>query len=117
MNDTVFIKALRVKACIGVYEWEKRVRQDVVADIEMAADVAGAAKSDGIDDAIDYKAVSKRVAQFISESRVSLLETLSVQVADLIIKEFGVARVRVCLAKPGAVRGAESVGVTVERPA
>ena len=116
MSDTVFIKALRAKAVIGVFEWERRIRQDVVLDIEMSADLSAAERSDDIADTCDYKAVAKRVVSFITDSRFTLMETLAGRIAALILDEFAVKRVRVHMAKPGAVRGADSVGVTVERP-
>ena len=115
MQDTVFIKGLRVKAVIGIYEWERRIRQEVVADIEMDADLKGIDKSDDIADTLDYKAIAKRARQLIADSRVQLIETLAEQLASAIINEFGVARVRVRLTKPGAVRGSEGVGVSIER--
>ena len=114
-KDTIFIHGLRVKAVIGIYEWERRIQQDIVADIDMSADVRAAEDSDDIADVIDYKAVAKRVQQFIAESKFQLIEALAGHIAQLIINEFGVAHVRVCLTKPGAVRGAKGVGVVVER--
>ena len=117
MRDVVFIRALSVPTIIGVYEWERKVRQDLVADIEMETDVRAAAGSDDIDAALDYKAVAKRVQAHIHDSRCDLVETLAEQVAALILREFHVRCVRVALTKPGAVRGSESVGVRIERAA
>lgn len=113
--DIVFIKALRVDTVIGIYDWEKSIRQPVVLDVEMSADVARAAASDRIEDALDYKAVSKRLKQFIGDSRFELVETLAERCAAIIRDEFGVAWLRLTLNKVGAVTDAEGVGVIIER--
>lgn len=113
--DIVFLRDLRVETVIGVFEWERRIRQVVSLDLEMAADVAHAAASDAIGDALDYKAVAKRLIQFVGESRFQLVETLAERVAALLREEFGIPWVRVTVSKPGAVRGAREVGVVIER--
>jgi dihydroneopterin aldolase len=113
--DTVFIEGLTVETVIGIYDWERRVRQPVVLDVEMAFDNTRPAASDRIDDTLDYKAVSKRLVGFIEDSSFQLVETLAERCAAIIRDEFGVAWVRLRLAKPGAVRGARAVGVVVER--
>ena len=100
---------------IGVYDWERRIRQPVVIDLEMGADVARAAASDEVADTLDYKAVSKRVQQFVGESGFLLVETLAERIAALVLDEFPVPWVRVKLDKPGALRGARGVGVVIER--
>jgi dihydroneopterin aldolase len=113
--DTVFIEGLTVETVIGIYDWERRVRQPVVLDVEMAFDNTRPAASDSIEDTLDYKAVSKRLVGFVEASRFQLVETLAERCAGIIREEFGVAWVRLKLAKPGAVRGATAVGVIVER--
>ncbi len=113
--DTVFIEDLRIDATIGIYEWEKRIKQTLSFDIEMAADIRKAAASDKIDDALNYKAVSKRVIQFVEDSRFELVETLAEKVAQLILDEFDVPWLRLTLNKLGAVRGSRSVGIRIER--
>ena len=115
--DTVFIEALDVEALIGIYDWERRIRQPLRFDIEMAFDNRVPAASDDIADTLDYKAVSKRVIEYVSQSDFGLVETLAERVAAIILDEFGVSRVRLKLSKPGAVRGARAVGVTIERTA
>ena len=117
MNDIVFIKALSVPTIIGIYAWEREVRQNLVADLEMETDIRAAARDDDIGSTPDYKAIAKRVEEYIRDSRCRLVETLAEQVAALVLAEFPVCRVRVTLSKPGAVRGAESVGVIIERTA
>ena len=113
--DIVFIRDLKVDTVVGIYDWEKRMRQHVLLDIEMGTDIARAAKSDKIGDTLDYKAVAKRVHQFVQESRFGLVETLAEKVAELVMSEFGVPWVKLTLNKPGAVSGSKSVGVVIER--
>ena len=113
--DIIFIEALRVDTVIGVYDWERRIRQPVVIDLEMGADVARAAASDDFADTLDYKAVSKRVQQFTGESSFLLVETLTERIAALVLDEFHVPWVRVRLNKVGALRGAKGVGIVIER--
>lgn len=113
--DTVFIEGLEIEALIGIYDWERRVRQPLVFDIEMAFDNRVPAASDAIVDTLNYKAVSKRVVEVVSASSHGLVETLAEEVARVILDEFGVQRVALKLGKPGAVRGARSVGVRIVR--
>ncbi len=113
--DIVFIRELKIDTVVGIYDWERRIRQVVVLDLDMAADVAKGAKSDRIEDALDYKAVAKRLIQFVSEAEFQLVETLAEKVAELVMREFGVRWVKVTLNKPGAVSGSKSVGVMIER--
>ncbi|MCF8005130.1 MAG: dihydroneopterin aldolase [Chromatiaceae bacterium] len=113
--DIVFIKGLRIETVIGIYDWEKAIRQPVVLDIEMGTDVRRGAISDKIEDALDYKAVSKRLKQFVGEARFELVETLAERCAAIILEEFSVPWVRLSLNKIGAVTDAEGVGVIIER--
>lgn len=113
--DIVFIRELKIATVVGIYDWERRIHQNVVLDLDMAADVARAAKSDRIEDTLDYKAVAKRLMQFVSAAEFQLVETLAEKVAELIMQEFAVRWVKVTLHKPGAVSGSKSVGVIIER--
>ena len=113
--DIIFIEALQVETVVGVYDWERRIRQPVVIDLEMGADVASAAASDDVADTLDYKAVSKRVQQLVGESSFFLVETLAERIAALVLDEFPVPWVRVKLNKVGALRGAKGVGIVIER--
>ena len=106
---------MRVETVIGVYDWERRIRQPVVIDLEMGADIAHAAASDDVADTLDYKAVSKRVQQFVGESSFLLVETLTERIAALVLDEFSVPWIRVKLNKVGALRGAAGVGIVIER--
>jgi len=113
--DIVFLRGLRIETVIGIYDWEKEIRQPVILDLEMSTDVAKAAASDRIEDAVDYKAVSKRLKQYIGEGRFELVETLAERCADIIRNEFGVRWVRLTVNKIGAVTDANDVGVIIER--
>ena len=113
--DIVFIRGLTVDTVIGIYDWEREIRQTVELDIEMSADVRRAAASEQIEDAIDYKAVSKRLEEFIQGSEFQLVETLAERCASIIREEFGVRWVRLVLNKQGAVSSARDVGVIIER--
>jgi len=113
--DRVLIEALKAEASIGIFEWEQRIRQQIVFDLELSADAARAAASDRIEDAVDYKAVSKRVRELAGEGRWGLVETLAEATARCLREEFGIAWVRVSVRKPGAVTGAAAVGVCIER--
>ena len=113
--DKVFIEALEIDCVIGIYDWERSIRQPVSFDIEMEFDNRVPAASDAIEDTLDYKAVSKRLIQFVGDSSYGLVETLAENCARIIVEEFGVQRVRLKLSKLGAVRGARAVGVIVER--
>ena len=113
--DRVFIEGLEIEAQIGIYDWERRIRQPLVFDIEMAFDNRKPAASDAIADTLDYKAVSKRLIEFVGQSDFGLVETLAERCAAIVIEEFGVQWLRLKLSKPGAVRGAQAVGVVIER--
>jgi len=113
--DKVFIEGLEIEALIGIYDWERRIRQPLVFDLEMAFDNRVPAASDAIADTLDYKAVSKRLIEYVGASDFGLVETLAERCAAIVLDEFDVAHVRLKLSKPGAVRGARAVGVIVER--
>lgn len=112
--DIIFIRGLSAEAVIGVYDWEREIRQTLILDLEMASDTARAAAVDRIEEALDYHAVSERLRAFVGGSRFHLVETLAEQCAALIREEFGVPWLRLTIHKPGAVPEAD-VGVTIER--
>jgi dihydroneopterin aldolase len=113
--DIIYINELKIDTVIGIYEWERRTRQTIVLNIEMGADIKMAASSDDIKDTLDYKAISKRISSFVSDSEYKLVETLIENVAEIILSEFGVPWCKISLNKPGALRGARDVGVIIER--
>jgi len=115
MNDRVLIEGLEVRTVIGIYDWEREIRQTVRLDLEMSWDISKAAKSDDIADTLDYKAVSKRLIAFVEGSSFGLIESLAEHCADILLQEFNVPWLMLKMSKPGAVRGSENVAVLIER--
>jgi len=113
--DKIFIHALKTEAIIGIFDWERQVKQTVIVDIEISADIRKAALSDSIDDTLNYKRVAKRVLSFVEESKFHLVETLAEHIAMLMLEDFSVGWVRISLSKPGAIRSSRDVGVILER--
>ena len=113
--DKIFIHALKTEAIIGIFDWERQVKQTVIIDIEISADIRKAALSDSIGDTLNYKKVAKRVLAFVEGSQFHLVETLAEHVAMLLLEDFGIAWVRISLSKPGAIRSSRDVGVLLER--
>ena len=108
---------LRVEAMIGIWEWERRVRQIISVDLEMATDARRAAATDAITEALDYKSIAKRLTAVVEQSEFRLVETLAETLARIVVTEFGVAWLRLTVSKPGAIEGSRNVGVIVERTA
>ncbi|MFA9459746.1 dihydroneopterin aldolase [Thiohalorhabdus methylotrophus] len=113
--DKVFVTDLRVSAVIGIFDWERRIRQTLSVDLEVAVDCAAAAATDQVTEAVDYKALSKRVSAVLVEGEFQLVETAAERVAETVLEEFGVPWVHLRLHKPGALSDARDVGVEVER--
>jgi 7,8-dihydroneopterin aldolase/epimerase/oxygenase len=113
--DIVFIRDLRIDTIIGIYDWEREVKQTVSIDLEMASDIRQAAATDDIQYALNYKAVSKRLIAYVENRNALLVETLAEELANMIREEFKVPWLRLRLSKPGAIRGARDVGLIIER--
>ncbi len=113
--DIVFISDLRIDTLIGIYDWERRVRQTISLDLEMGADIRRAAATDAIADTLNYKAVAKRLIDFVGSSEYQLVETLAEEIAAIVLAEFAVPWLKLTVHKPGAVRGSRDVGVVIER--
>ena len=114
-GDRVFLRGLTAECIIGFIDWERRVRQTVVVDLEVPVDCARAALTDEVGDTVDYKKVAKRVLAFIEASEFKLVETLAHRLAMLLLEEFGLEWVRLQVNKPGAIRSSRDVGVMIER--
>ncbi len=114
-TDTIFLQDLKVETIVGIWDWERKIRQTVSIDIEMAADVAKAAETDNIEGTLNYKAVAKRVQQFVGDSDYQLVETLAEKIAETILTEFDIAWIQLRVSKPGAIRNAKNVGVVIRR--
>ena len=115
--DIVFIHDLQIETVIGIYDWERKIRQTISLDIEMATDISKAAKSDNIDDTLSYKTVAKRLIEFVQQSEFELVEALAEKICSIVMDEFSVPWVKLTLHKPGAVRGSNSLGVLIHRGA
>ncbi|MGD8484933.1 MAG: dihydroneopterin aldolase [Thioalkalispiraceae bacterium] len=113
--DIIYLNDLRIDTVIGIFDWERRVKQTISLDIEMATDIRKAAATDTIDDTLDYKSVAKRIIAFVEQSEFQLVETLAERICEIILNEFNVPWVKLRLNKQGAVRGARDVGVLIER--
>ena len=114
-GDRIFLRGLTAECIIGFIEWERRVKQTVVIDLELPVDCRRASVSDDVADTVDYKRVAKRVLAYIEASEFKLVETLAHRLALLLLEEFGLEWVRISLNKPGAIRSSRDVGVLIER--
>jgi 7,8-dihydroneopterin aldolase/epimerase/oxygenase len=114
-GDRIFLRGLTAECVIGFIDWERRVKQTVVVDLELPVDCRQAAVSDDVTDTVDYKKVSKRVLAFIEASEFKLVETLAQRLAMLILEEFTIEWIRLSINKPGAIRNSRDVGVSIER--
>lgn len=114
-QDTVFVRGLEVECIIGFIDWERRIKQKVVLDLELPVDCARAAVSDDVIDTLDYMSVASRVREFVGQSQFMLVETMAHRLALLLLQEFGMEWIRLSINKPGAVRGSRDVGVSIER--
>ena len=115
MQDLIYIKDLRLQTIIGIFGWEREVRQEVSIDLEMTFDCKRAAKTDAIKDAIDYKKITKGIIKFVEKSEFQLQETLAEGIADLVKNQYKVDSLKLRVSKPGALRHAEDVGVIIHR--
>ncbi|MBT8420080.1 MAG: dihydroneopterin aldolase [Gammaproteobacteria bacterium] len=113
--DIIYLHGLKIPTTIGLFPWERQIKQTVVFDLDMAGDIEKAAATDRIEDTIDYKAIAKRIIEFVGGSDFQLVETLAEAVAKIVIEEFQVRWVRLRVNKAGAIRDARDVGVIIER--
>lgn len=114
-RDRIFLEGLEVKCVIGIFDWERKVKQKVVVDLEFPADTHKAARQDIIRHTVDYKRIAKSTIHFIAGSRFQLIETLAEKLSGHLLREFRLPELRLRLAKPGAIRGARNVGVEIFR--
>ena len=113
--DIIYLNDLRIETVIGIYDWERKQKQTVSLDLEMGADISLAAQSENIENTLDYKAVAKRIIEFIEGSEFFLVEAMAEEIAQIVIKDFSVPWLRLRVGKPGAVTGSKDVGVIIER--
>ena len=115
MKDKIFIQELKIPCLIGIFDWERKKKQIVSISLEFPANLSKAAKSDKIRDAVDYKKIAKKTIAFVSQSRFYLIETLIEELASLLLKEFKLFEITLQVEKPGAIRGARTVGIRITR--
>ena len=115
MRDKIFLENLEVKCRIGIFDWERKIRQKISLDLEFPADIRKAAKRDRIRDTLDYKKIAKETIRFVSSSRFFLIETLAERLAQNLLKKFALPEIKIRLSKPGAIRGAKNVGIEIIR--
>ena len=115
MKDIIYIKDLRVETIIGIFDWERKVKQEVSIDMEFPFDCKKAAATDSIDDTIDYKAICKGVIKFVEDSSFQLQESLAEGIATLVKEDYNVESIKLRVSKPGALRGAKDVGLVIHR--
>ena len=113
--DIVFINDLRIETIIGIYDWERKVKQTISLDLELGTDIRKSAETDAIEDTLNYKALAKRMVAFVSDSEYQLVETLAEKIAEIVLAEFDLPWLKLTVHKPGAVRGSRDVGVIIER--
>lgn len=113
--DIVYIRELEIETIIGIYDWEREKKQRVSIDLEMGTDIKAAAESEDINQALDYKAVAKRLIEFIEASEFFLVETMAEKIAELVLEEFEIPWLKLRVGKPGAVTGSKDVGIIIER--
>ena len=114
-DDSIFLRGLQVECVIGFIDWERRVKQTVVIDLEVPVDCRRAARRDEVQDTLDYKKVAKRVIAFVESSEFKLVETLAHRLALVLLEEFSLEWLRLSINKPGAIRGSRDVGVSIRR--
>jgi len=113
--DIIFLGGLEVATLIGIYDWERNIKQTIVLDIEMGFDIKPAAATDDISYALDYKTVSDRIVDFVESSEFYLVEKLIEEIAAILLNEFAIPWVKITLNKKGAISKARDVGIIIER--
>ena len=113
--DIVYIRDLRIETIIGIYDWEREVKQTVSLDLEMAHDIRKAGETDDIHYALNYKSIAKRLIAFIEGSEFLLVERMAEEVAAIVLNEFSVPWLKLRVSKPGALRGSKDVGILIQR--
>jgi dihydroneopterin aldolase len=114
-EDTIYLQDLRIDTIVGIWDWERKIRQTVSIDLRMAADIRKAAANDDIESTLNYKLVAKRVQQFVEDAEFKLVETMAEKIAAMILEEFDMPWIEVTVSKPRAIRNAENVGVNIRR--
>ena len=116
MADRLFLRGIQVDCLIGRADWERLVAQTVVLDLDLQVDLRAVAAADDVQEGtVDTKALSKRIQAFVGASSYRMIETLAEETCRMVLRDFPVQRLRLRLSKPGALRGARTVGVVLHR--
>ncbi len=115
MKDKIFLEGLQTTCKIGIYDWERKIRQKIIVDLEFPSSISKAARRDRIQDTADYKKIAKHALSFIEDSKFFLIETLAEKLASSLLKNFKLREITLKLSKPGAIRHAKNVGVLITR--
>lgn len=113
--DIIFLGGLEIETVIGIYDWERKIKQKIFLDIEMAFDIKKAAETDDIAYTLDYKTVSDRIVSFVETSEFYLVEKLIEEISKILLTEFPIPWVKIILNKKGAISRARDVGIIIER--
>ena len=114
-KDRIYVEDLRVKGTIGIFDWEKKIKQEISLSHEIDHDNFSASKEDKIEATTDYKTITKKIISFIEENKFELVETFAEKIAEMVIKDFDVNWIKLRVSKPGALRFSKDVGVIIER--
>jgi len=113
--DKIFLNDLQIDTIIGIYDWERETLQTLSFDLEMDWDIAKAAKSDDIEDTLDYGAIATTIVTFVEASRYQLIETLAEDLAELLLQSYPIPKLKLILSKPVALHGQNIARIVIER--
>ena len=114
-KDYIVLTGLRISCIIGIFDWERKQKQDVLINIKIPCDARKASQKDNIADAVDYKKIAKTTVAFVEKSDFQLVETLAEKLADLLLKNFQLPEINLSVSKPAAIRDSQNVGVEIHR--
>ena len=114
-TDTIYIRDLLIRSIIGIYDWERKDKQDLIINATLKVNISKAAKSDDINDAVNYRNICKRLITLAENNTAFLLEKLVEEMANMVLNEFEVEYIKICIDKPGALRFSKSVAIEIER--
>ena len=114
-RDRIFVEGLETRSIIGIFDWERRVKQRVLVDFEIVTDTRRAARFDRVEKTVDYKAMSKWILREVPKTRFRLVESLAEHIARSCLKKFNLKEMTVRVCKPGAIRNSRNVGVEITR--
>ncbi|MFC0820807.1 dihydroneopterin aldolase [Moraxella marmotae] len=115
MSDIVFIQGLQINTLIGVYSWERAIKQQLIIDAEMVCDMSRAILDDDVAHVINYKTVCEDMERLCHEIQAELIETLADKIAEYVLTHYPCSQITLTIHKPNAIKQAASVGVKIVR--